>query len=929
MVADSKQKPKGDSRIMTHNRGMMLRCGTALAAIGTLLAATPALAQEQDTSVENSVAPPEEAIVVTGTRIRTPGLTSTSPISALSGEQIQLQRAVTIEDFSSKIPQLAGGVNATSVGSDAFGAQTLDLRNLGQNRTLVLVNGTRALPFSFRNAVDVNTIPAALLERVDVLTGGAAAVYGADAVAGVVNFIVKDDFDGIQANASYRAVGGGGSQFSTHLMAGANLGERGNILGYVEYTDRDALLAGKRPFARRGAATLPIGGNFTDVASGRTFSYDAAGNFTLTPQTTDYTPQFMLAQPLKRINADLFAHYDIFDGVEAYGRLMYAKVKTKGGTRSGMNPPTTGAAGINVQIAENNPYLDPQARAMLTFVNGFANVNVRRSLGELGITYAENERNNIQGLLGLRGEITPSIQWDAYYQYGRSKEEITVKGDGVKSRFAGLVNSTDIFGPGGNFSPVLEDFDYGDRIRTQQVASAYLSGDTGDFFKGWAGPWGFTAGYEYRKETGKFAYGSNLGTSFNQGAESAPLVPPFIKVHELFGELIVPVLKDFPLVQSLTFEGAYRKSWYERSVGPKQDYATHKLGINWTVSDDLRLRGTRQNVIRDPNIGEFANPVFSIPFANLRTVARLFPRYAGDPCVGATNQATITQCTAQGYRGPYDSNAPANLRGQYYFGGNPNIHAEKGRTWTLGGVLTPRFLPGFSLSVDWYKIKIKDAVGQIQPVDAIASCYVTDPRTDNPLCQAITRDPTTGYLLNAFVDDRNLASIKQQGFDIEARYGFGVPFGLPGNRWNFGYVGSIVTDYTIQRNAVLTPVDCKGSYGARCSSDLVTLVAPDYRHRATFTWDSDPMTAQIGWTRIGSVKDSAIGSTGKIPAYNYFDMNFALRPTPIEGLELGFGVNNIFNKKPPLPVNAGAYNTYPDTYDVFGTTFGLSITYKH
>ena len=199
------------------------------------------------------------AIIVTGTRIKSAGLSSTSPISTLEGEQIQLLRAVTIEDISVKIPQLAGGVNSTSVGSDAFGAQTLDLRNLGQNRTLVLINGTRALPFSFRNAVDVNSIPAPLLKRVDVLTGGAAAVYGADAVAGVVNFIINDDFDGLQGNINYRAVAGGGSQKSGHLLGGMKLGDRGSIVGYVEYTDRDPLLAGNRRFARKGAATLPIG----------------------------------------------------------------------------------------------------------------------------------------------------------------------------------------------------------------------------------------------------------------------------------------------------------------------------------------------------------------------------------------------------------------------------------------------------------------------------------------------------------------------------------------------------------------------------------------------------------------------------------------------------------------------------------------------
>lgn len=898
------------------------RGSSAVLALVVATASAPAFAQEAPALSDD-----DGAIIVTGTRIKSAGLSSTSPISTLEGEQIQLQRAVTIEDISVKIPQLAGGVNSTSVGSDAFGAQTLDLRNLGQNRTLVLINGTRALPFSFRNAVDVNSIPAPLLKRVDVLTGGAAAVYGADAVAGVVNFIINDDFEGLQANINYRAVAGGGSQKSGHLMGGMKLGDRGSIVGYLEYTDRDALLAGNRRFARNGAATLPIGGNFTDVASGRSFSYDANGAFTLTPQTTDYTPSFLLAQPLRRFNADAFFKYELFDGVETYGRVMYSKVETRGGTRSGQNPPTTGTAGINVLIAENNPFLDPQARAQLTFVNGFANVNVRRSLGELGPTFAENERDNIQAQIGLRGKITPAISWDAYYQYGRSKESITVKGDGVRSRFAGLVNTTDIFGPGGDFSSVLQDFDFGDRTRTQQVASAYIAGDTSDFFNGWAGPLGFTAGYEFRKETGRFAYGADLGTSFNQGAESAPPVPPFVKVNELFGELVVPLLSEIPLIQQLNVEGAYRKSWYEKSVGVDRSYDTNKLGINWTVSDDLRLRATRQTVIRDANIGEFANPVFSIPFANLRTVARLFPRYAGDPCVGATNAATVTQCTAQGYRAPYDSNNPANLTGGYFFGGNANIEAERGKTYTVGGIFTPRFIPGLTLSVDWYKINIRGAVGQIQPIDAITSCYVTDPRADNPLCAAVTRDPVTGFIKDAFVDDRNLASIRQQGVDVDFKYDFDVPFGLPGDGWSLGYQGSFVTAYTIQRNAVLTPVNCKGRYGAPCSSDLVTLVAPDYRHRATFTWDSEPLTVQLGWKRIGSVKDSTAGSVGKIDAFDYFDLNIALRP-PVEGLSLTFGIDNIFAKKPPIAVNPGAFNTFPDTYDVLGRTFGFSLTIR-
>lgn len=898
-----------------------LRSGAAALAMAVALHAAPA--QAQDAAPDNA----EEDIVVTGTRISQPGLKATSPISALSGEQISLERAVTVEDFTVNIPQLAGGVNSTSVGSDAFGAQTLDLRNLGQNRTLVLINGTRAVPFSFRNAVDVNAIPAPLLRRVDVLTGGAAAVYGADAVAGVVNFIINDRFRGLQLNANYRAVAGGASQRGVNATFGVELGDRGSIVGYAEYTDRDPLLAGRRRFARTGAATLPIGGNFTDVASGRTFSYDANGNFTLTPQTTDYTPQFLLVQPLERINGSLFWDYELTGGVEAYGRFTYSRVETQGGTRSGQNPMQTGAAGINVSISQTNPFLDAQARALLTFVNGVATVNVRRSLGEVGTTFAENDRTTWQAQIGLRGDITPAIRWDAYYQYGRSSESIVVQNDGTRANFAALANTTDIFGPGGDFSSLVREFDFGDRVRRQQVASAYISGDSSDVFDGWAGPWAFTLGYEYRQENGRFAYGSDLNTSFNQGAESAPPVPPFIKTHEVFGELLVPVLRNLPLVQNLTFEGAYRRSWYDRSVGTGRSYETYKLGANWEVSDDLRFRGTYQTVVRDANIGEFANPVFSIPFANLRTVARLFPRYAGDPCVGATNAATITQCTAQGYRGPYDSNNPANLVGGYFFGGNPNINPERGKTYTIGGVFTPRFIDGLRLSVDYYNIRIRDAVGQIQPIDAISSCYVTDPSPNNPLCQAVTRSPTTGFILNAFVDDRNLASINQEGLDIDASWRLRLGSNLPGNALTLAYQASIVTNYTIQRNAVLTPVDCQGAYGARCSSDLVTLVAPDYRHRATLTWDSDAVTVQFGWNRIGEVRDSAIGSTGTIPTFDYVDFNLAIRP-PVEGLTLTFGIDNLFGKKPPTPVNPGAFNTFPDTYDVLGRTFGLSATMR-
>ncbi len=897
------------------------RIRAALTLTALALAAQAALAQ--------TVAPADtgaQQITITGSRIKSLSLVSTSPVAQVSGEELSLWRAATVEDFSVKLPQLAGGVNGTSAGSDAFGAQTLDLRNLGQNRTLVLVNGTRVVPFSIRNAVDVNFIPAPLIERVDLLTGGAAAVYGADAVAGVVNFVMKKRFEGVQAQALLRHADGGGSQYGFNLTGGLNLGGRGNVIGFVEYTERQRLLAGERDWALRNPTLLaPRGGNFTDTASGNKFSVDEAGQFTLTPQRSDYTPLYTLVQPLKRINASTFFDYDIAGSVQLYGRAMFSNVRTTGAPRSGQAPVTINAP---YAISANNPFLPSQALPLLTvFGNGKATVNVERSLGELGVKTAKNDRDTWQVQLGFKGAITEAIGWDVYAQTGQSKESITVYGDGAKAALPGLIDTVDIFGPGADLSGLAQAFKYGDRKRTQTVAAATVSGDSSDWFKLPAGPIGFAIGAEHRDEKGDFDYNQNLGASFNQGVETPPAQPPRLKANEIYGELLVPLLAKLPFVKSLSVEGAYRRSSYSKSVGASNTYGTDKIGATWAIDDSVLLRATKQSVIREPNFGEFANPVFSIPFSSLVSVARLRPRYQGDPCALGTGDAA--QCARFGAPAPgsYDSLAAGQLTGGYFFGGNPEIKAERGKTTTAGIVLTPTALPGLSLTLDYYKIRITDAVGQIQPVDALTSCYITDPRADNPLCAAVTRDPTTGRILNGFPVDRNLALIEQSGFDVEARYRKVAPFGLTGHSATLSYQSSIVRNYLIQKNPILDAIDCKGSYGFRCSSDAVSLVAPDYRHRAAIGWGYAGSQMELGWKRIGKVHDSTVGSNGVIPAQDTFDLNLSAA-TPVAGLRVNFGIDNLFNRQPPTPPNPGSFNTYPDTYDVLGRSYGLSVTMK-
>jgi iron complex outermembrane recepter protein len=904
------------------------RTGSAIIAVAMAMISTSVAAQDTKADGDDK----EKAIVVTGSRIKVPGLVATSPIASVGSETIALTRAVTVEDFSTRIPQLAGGVSSSVATTDSFGAQTLDLRGLGQNRTLVLINGTRAVPFSFRNSVDVSGIPATLLKRVDVLTGGAGAVYGADALSGVVNFIINNEFRGVQLSGNYRVADGGGSQYGVNGTFGVSLGDRGSIVGYAESTRRDPLLAGKRAFAvaRPVTTAASAGGNFRDVVSGRTFSFDEDNNFTLTPQRSNFTNQFQLIQAVRRINASVFAEYELSDSIEAYGRFIYSNVRSTGGSPSGQGPASFSG---NVNISATNPGLTPQISSLLTFVNGVANVNVNRSFPEFGIITATNTRESWQGQFGLRGDLTPAISWDAYVQHGQVNDAITINNEGDRVGLLANIATLDIFGPNPALASFTRSFNLGDRTRKQSVAAAYFTGNTSDFFDGWAGPVGFSAGFEHRRDLANFKYTQGLGAvTLRQSSLVPPEQKPKTIINEVYGELLVPVLANLPLIQKLSVEGAYRRSWYVRANRFKSSSDTSKIGASWTVSDDLRIRSTRQKVIREPNIGEWANGVDGTRPFGLWLVGpnALRPgRYAGDPCVIAGSGANLEQCARFGAPavGSYNSLDPTQYTGTYFIGGNPNIRPERGTTLTVGGVATPRFIPGLNVSFDYYNIRIEDAVGVIQPIAAVASCYVTDPRADNPLCLAFTRNPTNGRIQDGFATDRNLGTLTNRGIDVGVNYAINLGDGGLIEKITLDYQATFVNKFSIQRNSTLAAIDCTGTFAATCSADSTAFVNPKYRHRASIALNFGAVVSQFGWTRIGKVRDSTVGSLDIIPAVDYFDLNLSIRP-PVEGLTLNLGVNNLFDKQPPQPRISGSFGTYPETYDVIGRTVGLSLTLR-
>ena len=879
------------------------------------------------TGAVHAQAPDEQQIdgliVVTGTRIQRTELTSATPVTTVLSEQIATDRSVTIEDVLQRLPQAGGGANATGAAvGDSLGSSTIDLRGLGQNRTLVLINGTRAVPFSFRNAVDTNSLPTGLIRRVEVLTGGAAAIYGADAVSGVVNFILDDEFDGFQLTATGEMPDGGGESVNLELIGGTDLhAGRGHLVGYLGYTERFELLAGERDFTTGTITSIPSeGGNFTDVASGTFFAFDNSGGFSTTRQTMDITPHRLLIQPLTRLHGSLLFKYQLLPAAELYGRAFFTDIDLTGAGSTGQTPISVNE---RVMISQNNPFIPAQAAGLLTFVDGMAAVNVERNLG-LGLQRTETSRDTFQVQLGLRGDFTDNVSWDLYAQYGRAEENATVFGNAIRnsaagaSRFAALADTVDIFGPDADLTSFGTRIVHSDRQRDQTVASLVIAGDTDNLVALPAGPIRFAAGYEYREETGRQTPGIALqnGLAFGLGGVSA--IDAGFDTNEVFGEVLVPLLSELPLIHQLNLEGAWRRFDFSNTGTGDAD----KIGVDWIINDQIRLRGQRQTTVRSPNLGEFAGPEVQLSLAlfdatSASFIPRLGGRFDGDPCLDGRGDAA--QCAAYGAAAPgtpFDTSQAI-----YSFGGNPNIQTEKGETTTFGVVLTPYFYPGASLIVDYVSIEIEDAVSQIQPIAALTNCYIDNPVVGNPLCGAVLRDPATGLIRQALVNDFNLASLKQDSFDVRLVMPLDI-LGDAGHSFAIAFDAAIVVDQSRQANATVPARDCQGTFGGSCSGDFASFLQPDYKHRANLNWSSGAISAQLAWRRIGGVSNAGdpadtIGAQDYVDLSASYDLNDTTRIT--------FGIKNVFDNLPPVPRAGGNFFGTVSEYDPIGRAVGASL----
>lgn len=999
----------------------------------------------------------EGEIVVTGSRIERPNIASTVPITSVGAQELLDTGDVSLGDQLNQLPSLRSTfsqANSTRFIGTA-GLNLLDLRGLGTDRTLVLVNGRRhvtSTPGSF--SVDVNTIPTELLERVDVITGGNSAIYGSDAVSGVVNFVLRRDFEGIRirGQGGVSDEGDRGSYFISGI-AGKNFWEdRANVAIAVEYAKTKKVLNRDRPDqtgAFVGAPAFirvdtdlpgtPVDDGVFDFAffrnPGLSFGQISGGgavqtsclaplaptspgfaareelraavctgdlsptgarlsdNYFFLPGgilarndpamdlrpvggsilgglgTSAAVPSGMLLPGLERLAANLLFNVELSPIFQPFAEAKFVRVKAQ----QQSSQPTFIAGTLNPIFRRDNPFLTPEARQTLnTILSPGSTFVFLRFNEDIGTRAEDHERDTYRIVSGVRGDIsnTGNLKYEVAFNYGRTETYYETGGNVHVARFNAASNAVrdpatgqivcavnidtnpandmpgcvpiNLFGYG---APSPEAANYvlhtssRDQWAKQINAVGFLSGNTEGFFNLPGGPIGFAVGAEYRKEDAYSDYDdvTQAGETFLNAFDT--FAPPPITVKEAFGELRVPILADMPFFNELTVEGAARYSDYSTSGG----VWAYNAGAIWSPVRDLRIRGGYARAVRAPDLGDlFATRTET--FANglvdpcNQTVIGENPNRAAR-CAEAGIPTTIT--LPDGSVVPW-TNAPAS--GVSGFNqGNPNLRPEVGKSWTVGAVIQPRFVPGLSLTVDWYNITIEKAISGLSGQAIINRCYEDPVSINNPFCQAVFRrrtpgDPITDFTFEGqsnrvfpgfptFTFDRigpgflnqpfNFQQLKTSGIDFDLAYRRtvlnDVRLDLRGivswvkNREEFTFVND--PERSTRLHGTLGDPEWAASFSANADFGVIDF-GYDLRwidQMTVFSWETQFSHQGREPTNPDALKDPYY------PDVFYHDLRVGFEPT--ERFRFYVGVDNVLDRLPPLDLTGtgGGSGIYPVT----------------
>ncbi|MFA9200831.1 MAG: TonB-dependent receptor domain-containing protein [Cypionkella sp.] len=982
----------------------ILKASSATAVLGLALASQPAFAQVVPATDETTEGQDEDVIIVTGSLIQNPNLERSAPVNVTTEGEIELKQATNAENLLREVPGVVPNIGGnTNNGNN--GTARVDLRGLGSNRNLVMLNSTRIVPSDTFGAVDLNNIPVALIERVDVLTGGASTIYGADAVTGVVNFITKQDFAGMDLQLTNEITErGDGNRVRADLVLGANFDDgRGNAVLSVGYMQADPIYFGQRDLGQCVVNSLTgFCGGDSPTATPTSFGFaNVAGNLQVSPGGNSLVPQYSLFNfnpfniyqvPYERFNSYGEAHYEVSDRVTVYGRGLFSK-----NTVSTIIA-ASGVFGESLTVPGNNPFLPAGIRDQLCTINGIAlgtacNTNPAIPLGvvyrrsvELGPRISEYVSNVFDLKAGVTVNLFGNVDFDIYGAYGESERDETRKGYVARSRLQQALNANNtttctvttngcvplnLFGQPGSITPEQAAFIGGVTSTVTQASSlsqvhAQIGGDVG-YTLPWASePVAFAIGAEQRKY---FAAQrpDNLASVPGELGGAGGAVVPFegrYRARDAFAELVLPIASDRPFFNELTLEAGVRRSWYDVDApgDPSFSATTWKVGGTFSPVPAVTFRANYTKAVRAPNIFELFRPQ-STQLTNLAT----------DPCAGAaptTNATLRAVCLAQGAPAASIGSIqdPAAGQANVTVRGSTALQPETAKTFTVGVLLQPEtYLSGFTMSLDYYRINVTDAINAPLPGDLIAACFgsLSAASATDPDCTSIRRNPATGRLSGSpattpglFAPLSNAGRLFTDGFDLVANYRTDLGFADLDLNFSGNYTRRSFFDAS-QASAANRFPDCPGIYSANCGIAIGGL-QPKFSWSQRTTLGFDGVDVSLLWRHIGefeyefannpgigqpnpgnlprSLFRGAITGTGpfvgqqvdlnRIKAYDYFDLSARFKV--LENLTLTTTVFNLFDKEAPLlggqagTTSANSGNTYPSTYDVIGRRYSVT-----
>ena len=947
-----------------------------------------------------------EEIIITGSRIkRTSNENAPTPMVTLGAEQIELTGSINVYDIINELPQAGEG---TSRGNSNFtvnssGLQTVNLRGLGAGRTLTLVNGRRwvgGVPGT--GTVDVNSIPTDLIARIEVITGGASSVYGSDAVAGVVNYILKDDFEGISVQSmSGEYDKGDGETSAISLTFGGNYADgRGNAVfnmrideqgsvfardrapytgvdsldyGYYYGKETAELYFGSEVVTPSYSSYIPQGRFFvsgtqansagmltfdcsqrnaySNTQSSTVVSYSAAGGGTACGFNRTYFR--MLEIPLDRYQAFAKTTFDITENHEFFAELAFSSVDSQSKFEAvPFNSSDIYGGDGTKGISINNPFM-PAAIKAAAVANGATEVPFIRRLLEFGERGSANTRDTTRFAFGMAGQIL-DYDYDIYYQYGVN-ERVQTSDDYNALNFALALDATtdalgnvvcasevaigqgckpiNVFGLNSMSAESLDYVKYESMTlskNTQEVLAGNISGDFELLGKNIQ----FATGFEHRRETG-VSNPDDLQELGLHGGNVVPYTSGVYSVDGLYVEFLVPLVSDVPFIQDLTFETAYRQDDYTTAG----KVSASKMGLNWVINDDWRVRSVLADSVRAPNIDDL--------FAGQ---AQTFTSIT-DPCrnLGTAQQSSNATIVANCYKvadvaataasGSYNPDTGKTDPGFIYsqpdiqtisgfVGGNPDLREESAETTTIGVVWTPSFVDGLAVSLDYYEIEIEDVISSVSATRLINECFQSANFPNVSQCNAHERFAGTGKLKYWYSYGINQSFYNTAGYDLAANYTFDNLGPIPG-LLNIKGLFTRRDNHEFQTTAASTPAQSVGNVGYN-----------EDKMKLTLLWKHNDWIVSLDNTYLGEACDDInycqpdneyFYTNNPVDAVNYLDMQ--VRWTGIENFSFYLGMDNVTGEQPsfcpgcanePSPgshYTGSQYRVWDSEYTYFGFNY--------